>query len=206
MKNLFWIAFCLAPFQVIVAQNTFKLINPSFEANVPSTGITPKDWVNIGIESETPPDIQPGQFGVYLPAQDGRCYLGLVVRDNSTWEGVGQELKGFLKKDSSYTFSLYLARSEQYKSPTKTSPNMMLFNAPTILRIWGYNTTTQKEELLAETLAIGSSDWTLYDFVLKPTQGDFNELDLSAYYAPGYEKKNGSLLIDNCSPIVRVTK
>jgi len=35
---------------------------------------------------------------------------------------------------------------------------------------------------------------------------DFDELDLMAYFAPGFERMNGNLLIDNCSPIVETEK
>lgn len=44
----------------------------------------------------------------------------------------------------------------------------------------------------------------LYTFTLKPTVSDFDEIDLMAYYAPGSEKKNGNLLIDNCSAIEKL--
>ncbi|MEO6038550.1 MAG: hypothetical protein ABIQ93_09055, partial [Saprospiraceae bacterium] len=94
----------------------------------------------------------------------------------------------------------------KYMSATRTSPMPINLNAPTILKIWGYNTITQQEELLAESSAVSHSEWTKYSFILKPAIGDFDELDLMAYYAPGFENKNGNLLIDNCSPIVRVTK
>ncbi len=188
------------------AQDIFELINPSFEINDPGAGLPPSGWIDLGLKTDTPPDRQPGRFEVILPAQDGELYVGMVVRENNTWEGLGQKLSGFLQKGSAYTFSIYLTRSQKYMSATKTSSMPINFNAPTILKIWGYNTVTQQDELLAESSAVSHSEWTKYSFTLKPTVADFDELDLMAYYAPGFEKKNGNLLMDNCSDIVRINK
>lgn len=196
----------LSPFGEMWGQAQINLDNPSFEEQMPSPGRVPSFWVDLGEETATPPDIQPGFFQVDLPPQQGRTYLGLVVRETNTWEGVGQRLDHFLKKDSAYTFSLWLARSNVYRSPTALSTEPVNFNAPTILKIWGYNTETKQEELLAESQAVGHSKWLRYEFVLKPSMADFDELDLMAYYAPGHEKKNGNLLIDDCSAIVKISK
>ena len=184
------------------AQKTIKLQNPSFEWDDPAAGLAPGGWMNMGADSETPPDIQPGWFGVKMKAEDGEKYMGLVVRDNNTWEGIGQKLNGWLKKDSTYTFSLYLARSNSYQSVSRITGAEVNYKSPTILKIWGVNTRTLEEELLAESSTVSPSIWTLYTFTLKPSMADFDEIDLMAYYAPGMEGKNGNLLIDNCSSIV----
>ena len=155
----------------------------------------------MGSDNETPPDIQPGWFGVSMEAQEGKNFMGMVVRDNNTWEGIGQKLGGWLKEDSSYTFSVWLARSNVYRSVSRMTGAEINYNAPTILKIWGVNTRTNEEELLAESAAISHSVWTRYTFTLKPLKSDYDEIDLMAYYAPGSEGKNGNLLIDNCSAI-----
>jgi len=203
-KTIVFVLFFIAT--VAWAQDRFELINPSFEINDPEAGMPPSGWIDLGLKTETPPDRQPGRFEVMLPAQDGALYIGLVVRENKSWEGLGQKLKGSLKKDSVYTFSVYLTRSQKYMSATRTSTAFINFNAPTILKIWGYNTVTKQDELLAESSAVSHSEWTKYSFTLMPTVADFDELDLMAYYAPGFENKNGNLLMDNCSAIVRVKK
>lgn len=206
MRTIVFITLLLGLSLDVLAQETFELVNPSFEINDSEAGLAPSGWIDLGLKTDTPPDRQPGRFEVNLPAQDGQLYVGLVVRENNSWEGLGQKLKGILKKDSTYTFSLYLTRSQKYMSATKTSTMPINFNAPTILKIWGYNTATKQDELLAESSAISHSAWIKYSFILKPTLADYNELDLMAYYAPGFEKKNGNLLMDNCSPIVKVKK
>ena len=78
------------------AQQTIRLQNPSFEWDEREAGLTPGGWMNMGAENETPSDIQPGWFGVKLEAQDGDKFVGMVVRDNNTWEGIGQKLNGWL--------------------------------------------------------------------------------------------------------------
>jgi len=186
------------------AQQTIRLQNPSFEWDEREAGLTPGGWMNMGAENETPSDIQPGWFGVKLEAQDGDKFVGMVVRDNNTWEGIGQKLNGWLKKDSTYTFSAYLARSNNYQSVSRNTGLEVNYKSPTILKIWGVNTRTGEEELLAESSAVSHSIWTLYTFTLQPSMADFDEIDLMAYYAPGHEGKNGNLLIDNCSAIVEV--
>ena len=186
-------------------QDALALQNPSFEAGERVCCAIPPGWMDMGADKESPPDIQPGSFNVVMQAQDGKQYLGLVVRDNNTWEGVGQKLDGFLKKDSAYRFSVYLGRSNAYQSMSRITGKEANFNAPTILKIWGVNSETREEELLAESSAVSHSQWTLFTFTLSPTAADFDEIDLMAYYAPGFEQKNGNLLIDNCSDIEKIS-
>lgn len=183
------------------AQTTIRVQNPSFEWDVAMAGTAPGGWIDLGSDNETPPDIQPGWFGVKMEAQEGKNFMGMVVRDNNTWEGIGQKLNGWLKEDSTYTFSVWLARSNVYRSVSRMTGAEINYNAPTILKIWGVNTRTNEEELLAESAAISHSMWTRYTFTLQPVKSDYDEIDLMAYYAPGSEGKNGNLLIDNCSAI-----
>ena len=189
------------PYIALLAQRPIELKNPSFETDPRGHSQTPSGWINLGTSDHTPPDIQPGSFGVNLEPQDGENYLGLVVRASNTWEGVGQELTDFLKKDSAYTFSLWLARSNGYRSPIPGNNELANFNAPTILKIWGFNTKTKQEELLAESQPVSHSKWVKFEFILKPSLADYDELDLMAYYAFGHEQENGNLLIDQCSSI-----
>ena len=192
--------------QQVIGQKIIMLDNPSFEQQERGAGIVPAGWMDLGDVAQTPPDIQPGFFGVAFPPQEGNSYLGLSVRENNTWEGVGQILDHFLQKDSSYLFSVWLTRSNTFRSATGYKKEPENFSATTVLKVWGYNTRTKQEELLAESQPVGHSKWVRYEFVLKPTLADYDELDLMAYYAPGHEKKNGNLLIDNCSAIVKVDK
>lgn len=203
-KNVFLLLYFFFFLCSVQAQQIIRLQNPSFEWDEREPGLTPGGWINMGSDTESPSDIQPGWFGVKLEAQDGDKYVGMVVRDNNTWEGIGQKLNGWLRKDSTYTFSVYLARSNTYQSVSRTTGLEANYKSPTILKIWGVNTRTAEEELLAESAAVSHSIWTLYTFTLQPSIADFDEINLMAYYAQGKEGKNGNLLIDNCSAIVEV--
>lgn len=205
MKTAFFFSLLLAFGIQSYAQERFRISNPSFESNQPAQGTTPKGWIDLGFKNMTPVDIQPGTWSVETRAQDGKVYVGMAVRDNMTWEGIGQALDGYLQKDSTYEFSVWLATSRYYYSRTVRDSTIVNYNAPTILKIWGYNSKTDTQELLAESEPIVSERWTQYEFTLKPT-GNYNEIDLVAYYAPGYLQENGNLLIDNCSDIVKVRK
>ncbi len=203
---LFALSFLLQPGSV-AAQDRIALKNPNFEVNVPQMGKTPTGWIDLGADNSSPVDIQPGFWDVSLPPQDGKAYVGMVVRENITWEGIGQVLEGWMRKDSTYTFSVWLAKSRIFMSATPNSNGEILnFKAPTVLKIWGYNTETRAEELLAESQPVGIATWTKYTFTFTPRNADYNEIDLMAYYARGQEGKNGHLLLDNCSDIIKISK
>jgi len=199
--------FLLLPIVSISAQDRIELKNPSFDSDAAQMGKTPEGWIDLGVENSSPVDIQPGFWDVTLPAQDGRNFVAMVVRENNTWEGIGQVLEGWMRKDSTYSFSVWLAKSRIYMSPSPNSNGEILnFKAPTVLKIWGYNTSTRAEELLAESQPVGIAAWTKYTFVFTPRIADYDEIDLVAYYAKGQEGKNGNLLLDNCSAIIQVPK
>lgn len=190
----------------LYGQQEIMLENPGFEG-MPSAATEIPGWENMGEAKESPPDLQPGFFGVTIAPKEGKTYLGLAVRETNTWEGVGQRLSSPLLKDSTYYFSVWLNRSNTFKSVIYGAPfETKSFTAPTVLKIWGYNSKTQQEELLAVSAPVGHSEWQQYEFYLKPVTGNFDELDLMAYYAPGYENQNGNLLIDNCSSLKKVDK
>ncbi len=114
-----------------------ELWNASFEADEHQCCVTPTDWYNCGSVQATPPDIQPGHWGVDLPAPDGNTYLGLVVRDNETAEAIGQKLRNSLQKDNTYMLTFSIARSLQWRSTATTSRESISFTTPATLKIWG---------------------------------------------------------------------
>lgn len=73
-------------------EGTIQLTNPSFE-DVPRHSRVPRGWYDCGFPGESAPDTQPDPtFQVNKAAADGETYLGLVVRDNDTWESISQKL------------------------------------------------------------------------------------------------------------------
>ena len=122
----------IAPMMLRAQENPelIQLINPSFE-DMPRHSKAPRAWSDCGFKGESAPDIQPsGIFSVTKPAADGNTYLGLVVRDNDTWESVGQELSKPLEKGKCYSFSISLCRSELYISISRLSDQTANYTAP----------------------------------------------------------------------------
>lgn len=184
------------------AQQTIKLDNASFE-DFPQAAHTPSGWFDCGFASETPPDVQPNpQFQVSKPAKEGKTYLGMVVRDNNTWEAVGQRLKIPLQKGQCYQFSLQLAKSELYVSNSKMTNKAVNYVTPAIVRIWGGNSYCSKDENLADSEPIENGTWRTYTFRLKP-KSDYNYIMIEAFYKmPTLFPYNGNILVDHASDLV----
>jgi outer membrane protein OmpA-like peptidoglycan-associated protein len=176
------------------------LINPSFE-DLPKMGETPSGWYNCGKQGETPPDVQPGGWGVAKPASNGQTYLGLVVRDNESWEGVGQRLSRPLLANHCYEFSLDLCRAELYLSVSRTTGDEVNYAVPARVRIWGGMGYCDARELLAETSVITNTRWLTFNFRFNP-KGNYSYLLIEAYYkTPVLFPSNGNILVDNASTI-----
>ena len=196
----------------INAQTVIYLTNPSFEDR-PGANNPPAGWKDCGYSQfpgETPPDTQPsGSWSVYKPANDGSTYLGMVVRENETYESVSQQLSGTLKKGKSYSFEIDICTSEIYLSPTKSSRNTgkeFNYTTPAVLRIWGGNGMCSKEVLLAESPTINNNEWKKFKFVFKPTR-NVNFICLEAFYkTPVTFPYNGNILVDNASTIKEIVK
>ena len=183
-----------------------KLSNPSFEGT-PQAQVSPSGWYNCGFPGETPPDIQAGDgtiFRVVKPAQHGATYLGMVTRDNDTWERVGQRLSQPLEKGKKYKFSIYLCRSESYLSPTKKDPLQVAnYTTPVKLKVWGGNTYCDRVEVLGETVPVKNSEWKRFDFTFVP-QRNISYLTLEAFYNQSAFPYNGNILLDNASDIEEI--
>lgn len=182
-----------------------KLNNPSFE-DQPQAGKTPRGWYNCGPPAhiESPPDIQPNpMFKVEKAPQDGTSYLGLVVRDNESWESVGQRLKTPMKAGTCYDFKLQLARSQYYVSLSRSTNLEVNYTTGAKIRIWGGNSAyCDKAELLAETGRINNSRWMENSFKLEPSQ-DYTYITIEAYYVtPTLFAYNGNVLIDGATDLI----
>lgn len=187
----------------LFSQQAIHLKNPSFE-DTPRHSIPPFGWLDCGFPNESKPDTQPGAFDVTKRANDGATYLGLVVRDNETWEMVGQELNSPIKAQNCYEFSLYLARSALYLSGTIKDTIPINHVTPAELRIWGGNEICEKGQLLAETKIIYHGEWKKYTFKFKP-KTDWNYILLEAFYqTPCLFPYNGNVLVDNASSIILI--
>lgn len=202
-KNLFLLLFCL-PASLVFGQkdpSPIALQNPSFE-DLPKSGQTPKGWYDCGPSAESPPDVQPGHFSVTKAPSNGESYMGLVVRDNETWEGVSQRLSRPLEVNQCYDFSMDIARSELYLSLSRTTGEQTNYAVPAVLKIWGGMGYCDKKELLAQSSVITNTRWLTYNFRLAPKKGSYTYIIFEAYYkTPIMFPTNGNVLLDNTSVI-----
>lgn len=186
------------------AQDYIQLQNPSFE-DAPGQGQTPMGWQNCGTGRESPPDIHASInqtfFGVNHPSYDGNTYLGMIVRENDTWEAIGQKLSVPMQGSECYVFNIYLARSGDYKSPSTFSKDPIDYKKPAIVTIWGGYDYCDRAELLAQSPPIKNFDWQDYQFFFQPTK-TYTHFIIEAYF-DGNEgvAYNGNVLVDFASPI-----
>ena len=116
------IAFCAA--FPLTGQESIRLQNPSFE-DMPRKGVpgmpSIKGWHDCGLSkfpTESPPDIHPvmnNAWDVALQSYDGNTYLGMVTRANDTYESLSQALSSPIQAGVCYSFTAFLAQSNQYK-------------------------------------------------------------------------------------------
>jgi hypothetical protein len=163
------------------------LFNPSFEQE-PSDATTPQGWV--ACQEGTTPDILPGFWGVYTFPADGETYVGLITRQNGTWESIGQRLPETLKKGTCYDWSLDLAHSDTYSD----------YNSPIRLRIWISRLRCQKDQMIYESPIIDHLDWKTYSIRFVP-KDDFRYILLEAFYRDPPFHYQGNILIDRIREI-----
>ena len=204
LRNLIVLSITISAFFSLKAQSEIIFLeNPSFE-DAPRAGMTPSGWMDCGFPGETAPDVQPfGGFGVTQLAYDKNTYLGLVTRDNKTWESVVQKLSKPLRKGQCYKFSIYLANSDRYVSATKRDPSLLTnFEKGVVLRIFAGNSPKDKTELLVSSDIVEHTEWRQYKFEFTPKNADYSYFFLEAYYkTPTMFHYNGNILIDKASEI-----
>lgn len=193
--------------------DTVRITNPSFEDSpkMGTLGLFPtriKNWEDCGLrrfEGETPPDIHPGNFWENnLPPSEGNTYIGMVVRDNDTWEGVSQRLSAELKGGKCYKFSADLALAPQYLSLSRMTLEKSSYTKPAVLRIWGGNGICSERELLAESESVNHNQWRRYEFVIHPRQNHAYILVEAFYRTPVVLPYNGHILLDNMSHFIEI--
>lgn len=171
-------------------------------------GPLPNGWYDCGFPGETAPDVHPkeglGAFQVTKEPFHGKTYLGMVVRDNETWEMVSQRLGSTLNAGKCYEFSISLCRSELYVSPSRVDGEPKNYTTPAKLRIWGGSGYCSRAELLAESALVVNTRWLTYNFRFEPKQAH-SYIVLEAFYkTPTPFPYNGNILLDNASAIIPV--
>ncbi len=200
--------------QVVTTGETPSLSNGSFE-DIARPSAPPRGWTDCGFPNESAPDVQPsGAWEVYRPAYHGYTYLGMVTRENDTWESVGQKLSTSLMAGQCYQFSIWLCSSSEYWSAVvpdsiknrevaATLPEKN-FNQAIKLRIWGGAGYCDKRELLAESRTVTNTNWEKYTWKIKPTR-NLSHIVFEAFYkTPTLFPYNGNILLDHASDFVQI--
>lgn len=183
---------------------TIDLRNPSFE-DLPKCCEPPRGWEPCGKENLNTPDVQPGYFNVFREAYEGLTYLGMVTRDNESWESVSQRLNRSLKRGECYTFSLKACHSDSLESKSRITDKDVKYDKPIKIRIWGGTGYCHKSELLDETPLIDHTDWKQYNFRFKPRKSH-SFITIEAFYkTPAIVTYNGNVLIDDASSILIIS-
>lgn len=209
---LFTVISALFSFELCAQNTEIILNNPSFE-ELPHKGGGPGDigirgWYDCGalqFPSETPPDIHPiNAWEVSKPSSEGRSYLGLVVRDNDSWESVSQRLRISLEANKCYSFSADLSRSRFYISHSRVTLSQENYTEPTVLRLWGGTGVCGRQELLGESSVVSNDEWKTFYFKFEPTK-NVSYFTVEAFYkVPVLFPYNGHLLVDNASAIIEI--
>jgi outer membrane protein OmpA-like peptidoglycan-associated protein len=198
---------CLA-FLARAQSDTIYLKNGSFE-DIPQHSQGVRGWIDCGFTGESPPDVQPfgvgATWGQQIAAYEGDTYLGMVVRDNDTYERVCQRLMQPLYAGNCYSFSIFLCSSDNYMSQSHKTGQMDNYVKPAVMRIFAGNEYCDRRELLAESPAVTNKSWKRYDFVFKP-KGNYSYIQLEAFYkTPAFMVYNGNILVDAASPIIQTS-
>ncbi|MCO6479644.1 MAG: hypothetical protein J5I94_23615 [Phaeodactylibacter sp.] len=190
MKRLtYFIAISITP---LFSYGQVYLNNASFEGT-PQDATVPAGW--FPCELGTTPDIMPGPWGVYQEASEGDTYVGLITREDGSWESIGQRLPQALKPKECYTFTLELSHSDTYAG----------YNKPLGVRIWGGANKCEKGQELFKTGLIKSSEWEEYEVQFVPKQS-IRYILIEAFYKDGPFSYQGNILIDNISPIKKCVR
>ena len=164
-----------------------EIANGSFDGE-PADAITPQGW--MACKEGTTPDILPGYWGVYTEPSDGDTYVGLITRQNNTWEVIGQRLSGPLRKGSCYAWSLDLAHSDTYSG----------YNNPIKLRVWIGKSKCAKDQLIFESPLIEHTDWRSYKIKFTPDE-EYQYIMLEAFHSEEEFSWKGNILLDRLRPI-----
>lgn len=187
---------------IAVDAQSVQFRNPSFEG-LAGANRTPRRWADCGFRGESPPDVHPDParlFFVNLLPYEGRTYLGMVTRDNNTWESVSASLSGPIQQGQCYQFSIALASSDSYRSMSRSTNQPVNYDAPIRLKIWGGNEPCDQQELLATTDPITAMAWEEFTFQIVPRLGSYNYITFSTDYAEdATQATNGNLLLDAAS-------
>ncbi len=169
-------------------QSQISVINPSFE-DEPADATTPQGWHPC--DNMTTPDIFPGFWGVYNDPSEGNTYVGIITRENGTYEQFGQRLSSKLKKGQCYRTAIDLAHSIIYSG----------YNKPIQVRIYIGSSKCDKNQLIFESPVMKSMKWSTHLIEFVPT-AEHEYFIIQAHFSDEPYNHKGNILLDNLRPFV----
>ncbi|MGK0389046.1 MAG: hypothetical protein ACI94Y_001780 [Maribacter sp.] len=195
----------IIPF-IIFAQsnNVINIENPSYEG-LPKHSTIAEGWDYCGFEGESPPDIQPGTFGVNNPPKDGNSYAGMVTRSNNTFENLKINLLEPTKKGQCYEWVFFMSQSKDYKSISRLTLENEMFVSPVNIIIYGVDKDgCENSETLARYDNIyQQEEWAKIKVRFK-TEEVYESIMISVQSKNSNRPKNGHILLDYFHPIIEL--
>lgn len=170
---------------MVFCQTSLK--NASFEGQHGDASM-PYGW--YGESDGTTPDILPGYWGVYIEPEDGDSYVGLITREDGSFESIGQRMPKPLQEKTCYRMNISLAHSEDYSG----------YNQALKLRVWLSTKRADRQQLIYESPLINSDEWKTYRFEFVP-ESEKTHIILEAHISEKPLSYKGNILIDRLSAI-----
>ena len=171
------------------SQAQITVLNASFE-DEPSDATTPQGWMPC--DDMTTPDILPGFWGVYNEPSHGETYVGIITRENGTFESFGQRLNATIRPNSCYQTEIDLAHSIIYSG----------YNKPVKLRVYLGSSICSRDQLIYESPFIEHMNWKTYKIKFQ-ADALYDYIILEAYYKDAPFSHKGNILMDNLKPFTR---
>ena len=180
------------------AQNMLR--NGSFEDGMVSMSRVPNHWINGSGVQESPPDLHSAAsefFNVlHLPA-DGQKYVGMVSRDNFTFESIGQRLRRPLEPGHTYELRLWVSHSETMESTSRRTKQPAPYVTPIPFDVFVSNRTVGSPyELIYRSEPVAHTDWIEYKIEFE-VEDSYKFIRIGAGMDPSVRGPvNGNVLID----------
>jgi hypothetical protein len=168
------------------------IVNGGFE-DQPSDATVPKGW--LPCEKNTTPDILPGFWGEYGDASQGKTYVGLISRDDGSFESIGQKLSAELTQGECYEFRIDLSKGNIYAG----------FSKPLKLKVWLGETICEMEQMVHLSSEIKHASWKTYLVKFTPNK-NYKYIRIEAHYKEGTFSYKGNILLDNMSSIKKCSR
>ncbi len=139
------------------------------------------------------PDVLPGQWSISKLPIEGKSYIGLIIREDGSKEGIIQKLESPLEAGQCYYISLALSHLPDYAG----------FKLPGSVRLKGRMGNAGKLTDLAMSPLIIHEHWVYYTLEFTPVS-KVDQIILEASYASGVTKPyRGNILVDHLSSFSR---